>query len=341
MPLKQISSTVRDLAERGLTVRRFLPLVGRQQPVAVVEDGRTGLVCHCRRVEYRTVREAIGVGARTISDLQRTTTACTRCFGCRAELERILRLHLGAAYRHEASVTLPPEFARTRPIRPMYMPVLAGFHGSPVDTRVIVFNWEGPDEPIPFRADLVRADGTRVHVWYHEVANGCSAVVDLSRDVVAELLPEGVGAVKLVIDTPEVGSLRPYFQFVTPSTVTSTHEKKGPPDPNRRRDRKYHWVFPIGVGERREEAYFFATNPYMEPMTGELVWTSDDGEVTLCPVPTLEFDQTACVPLHEHFPVIATGAKGGSVHLAPATHAIAGFMIRHDPERQLWRVQHL
>ncbi len=76
-------------------------------------------------------------------------------------------------------------------------------------------------------------------------------------------------------------------------------------------------------------------------MPGELIWTSSTGHSARTPVPTLEFDQTACVPIHEHFPEIRTGVEGGAVHLTPATHAVAGFMIRHDPRRQLWRVQHL
>jgi len=316
-------------------------LLRRPRTIAEIDDGRVGLVCHCRKVEYSTVRHAIGKGSRTVADLQRSTTACTRCFGCRSELERMLRLHLGDAFRHEPTVTLPPEYARIAPTRPMYMPVLAGFRGAEVDTKVIVFNWEGPEKPVAFRADLLRLDGVRVHVWNQEVSYGCSGVLDLSREAIGLLLPDGVGVIKLILEIDEVGSLRPYFHFVTPTCVSSTHEKKGPADPNRRTDRKYHWIFPIGLGERQEEAYFFCTNTQMEPMVSELVWQSDGKGSASAPVPTLEFDHSACVPLHEHFPAIATGAEGGSVRLAPATHAVAGFIIRHEPEGQLWRVQHL
>ena len=38
---------------------------------------------------------------------------------------------------------------------------------------------------------------------------------------------------------------------------------------------------------------------------------------------------------------VAAGAKAGSVRLDPATFKVAGHMLRHDPEAQLWRVQHL
>jgi len=311
--------------------------------------GRANDICHCRNVTYDTVQESIDDGARTVAELQRRTTACTRCFGCRSELERMLRLSLGDAYRHEATVTLPSEYARTQPARPMYMPVLAGFRGAEVDTRVIAFNWEGEEKPVRVRADLLRPDGVRVKVWTQEIPYGCSAVLDVDRATVGALLPEGVGVLKLVLDTDEIGSLRPYFQFLTPTCITSTHEKKGPSKRGkkdqatgiRRYDRSYHWIFPVGVGERDEEAYFFCTNLQLDPMEGELVWTSDGGGTSSVPIPTLELDQTACVPLHESFDDVRTGARGGSVWLTPATHVVAGFMIRHDRERQLWRVQHL
>lgn len=330
-------TNVRSVASSGRErISRLFRRPG--SPVVEVDDGRKGLVCHCRKVAYRSVREAIVTGDRTIADLQTSTGACTRCFGCRAELERMLKLHLGKRFRPQATVSLPAGVA-SMPVRPMYMPVLAGFQGASVDTRVVVFNWEGPEVPVTFRADLLRLDGVRVGAWEHVVDYGCSAVVDLSRQAIGELLPDGVGVAKVVLETESVGSLRPYFQFVTPTCISSTHEMKGFADPNApRNDRKYHWVFPIGESTRLEEAYFFVTNTQMEPMPGELVWTGDNGETASTPTPTLRFDQSMCVPLHERLPLFTTG---GAVRLAPATHAVAGFMMRHEPERQLWRVQHL
>lgn len=316
-------------------------LLRRSPRIVPIDDGRTGLVCHCRKVEYSTVREAIAGGSRTVADLQRKTTACTRCFGCRSEIERMLRLHLGDSFKHVPTVSLPPEFSRIAPTRPMYMPVLAGFRGAEVDTRVIIFNWEGPEKPVSFRADLMTLAGERVKVWNQQVAYGCSGVIDLSREAIGSVLPDGVGLVKLILDIDEVGSLRPYFHFVTPTSISSTHEKKGPANPDRRNDRKYHWILPIGIGERSEEAYFFCTNTQMEPMEGELVWQNEAHGGGSTAMPRLEFDQSACVALHEDFPAIFTGAEGGAVRLSPATHAVAGFMIRHEPEGQLWRVQHL
>lgn len=304
-------------------------------------ESQRNFVCHCRRVEYREVERAISRGASSVADLQRATTACTRCFGCRFELEHMLRDRLGDRYRAQTRITLPKEFAKTKLPRPMYMPVLAGFAGSPVDTRVVVFNWES-EHDVDVRADLLGMDGRRVHVWNVNVGHGTSAVLDLSREALAELLPEGVGVVKLVLDTDEVGSLRPYFHFSTDTAVTSTHEKKGPADPQVRKDRSYHWIFPVGRDVRGEEAYLFLTNTQTEPMEGQrVVWQTDAGARATAPLPLLEFDQSTCFPLHEHFPDLHAGGVGGAVRLEPATHTVAGFMIRHDPDRRLWRVQHL
>ena len=312
-------------------------------PTRVSTEEQAAYVCHCRHVEYTTVDRAIRSGARTIADLQRRTTACTRCFGCRFELEGMLRSALGTDYRHETTISLPEELRKkTKLPQPMYMPVLAGFAGAEIDTRVIVFNLEGPPAPVGFRADLLALDGSRVRVWKHSVVDGSSAVLDLSRREIGDVLPGGVGVVKLLLDADSVGSLRPYFHWVTPTSLTSTHEKKGPKNPERNSDRSYHWIFPIGPSARREDAYFFCTNTQTAPMAGQrLVWQSNSGHTSSSELPTLEFNQTAVVPLHEAFPDLTTTQEGGAVRLEPATHAISGFMIRVDPERQLWRVQHL
>lgn len=305
-------------------------------------ESQAGFVCHCRRVEYGTVDREIQRGARSIADIQRATTACTRCFGCRFELERMLQAKWGERYVGEAAISLPSGLLPTREPRPMYMPVLAGFRGNEVDTRVIVFNLEGPPEPVHFRADLLRLDGERVAATHHVVADGHSAILDYSRSAVGELLPDGVGVVKLVLDVDAVGSLRPYFHFETPTCISSTHEKKGPNDPARKKDRNYHWIFPIGRSPVREEAYFFATNTQLHPMEGQrFVFETDAGVEQAAALPTLEFEQTSCFPLHEHFPALYDGSEHGAIRLDPAVHTVAGFMIRHEPEAALWRVQHL
>ena len=71
---------------------------------APVGPTQADIVCHCLQVPYDQVRQAIAGGATGIADLQRQTRACTRCFGCRFELEALLRKQLGDAFRHEARV---------------------------------------------------------------------------------------------------------------------------------------------------------------------------------------------------------------------------------------------
>jgi bacterioferritin-associated ferredoxin len=326
-------------------IDRIRDLAGRPaETIRTADEAQTAYVCHCKRVEYRTVDRAIRRGARSIADLQRRTTACTRCFGCRFELERMLEDRLGDRFRHETTVSLPKDFSKARVPRPMYMPVLAGFRGYEVDTRVIVFNidLEGGQGPVDFRADLMTLAGERVEAIQHTVGEGCSAVLDLSREAIGSKLPEGVGLVRLVLETVEVGSLRPYFQWVTPTGIGTTHEKKGPSKPEKEEPRNYHWIFPVGRTAQPEEAYLFCTNTQTTPMVGHrLIWQTDGGETATAPLPDLELSQSAFVPLHEHFPAIHEGTVSGTVRLDPATHVVAGFMVRHDVERQLWRVQHL
>src|SRR5262249_44205641 len=155
---------------------------------APVGPTQADVVCHCLQVPYDTVRGAIAGGATSIAEIQRETKACTRCFGCRFELEALLREQLGGSFHHEARVVRPKADARTRVHQPMYMPVLAGYRGYDVDTRLIVFNWEGPPQPAGFRLDLLLPSAERVAAWREEAPSGRSAVIDLSRERVGDLL---------------------------------------------------------------------------------------------------------------------------------------------------------
>lgn len=328
------------------------------------------LVCHCRRVSYAEVERTIAEGrVHSLGDVQVETTACTRCFGCRFELERMLEERLGDAYVRARTVTLPPaatphEHRRLRgligrlrrgspPVSPevlprrMYMPVLAGFRGREVETRVILFNSyeeldrrSGRGETVTLRADLLAPSGERLGVVERAVAPGHSQVIN-TRDLLdGEELPAGVGTIKLVIDSEQLASFRPYFHFVSPGGIGSTHEKAAPSKPVVG-PRRYFWVFPVGFTAAPEEAYMFLTNALGEPIADhELVWQSITGEQERAPLDTLGLDQTAFVPLHERFPAVGTGRVAGTVRIEPSVH-VAGFMIRYRPETDAWRVQHL
>jgi bacterioferritin-associated ferredoxin len=338
---------------RGLSLRSKAD----DDPGSSPPASETGeLVCHCRRVTYARVDEAIGAGQIvTLADVQRVTTACTRCFGCRFELERMLKEALGERYIRTPFVTrLKPatgdhgpgsSLAASLPRR-MYMPVLEGYRGSDVRTRVAIFHWHdgsgGPGTPIDLRADLLRLDGQRLGVWAASVGPGRTAVLDVRDIPGAKRLTEGVGTLKLVVAAEEVGSLRPYFQFLGAGGASSTHEKSNPRSERpASHNRRYHWVFPVGAGSRPSEAFFFCVNAISYPISGrELVWNAESGESASTSLPELELDQAAFVPLHEAFPAVNAGRTAGTVRLSPTAH-VAGHIVRRDPGIDSWRVQHL
>lgn len=327
-----------------------------QTSASGIRDGHEDLVCHCRRVTYGTVDEAIHAGrATSLADVQRATTACTRCFGCRFEIERMLEGALGDAYVRAPFLTRPeedptlavrgPGGATTGIPKRMYMPVLHGAGGSTVRTRVVVFFWhEGADRPAPIelRADLLRLNGTRLGVSNAVVAPGQSAVIEVGEMDGADRLSGGIGTLKIVVEAERVGSLRPYFQFVSRGGVTSTHEKSSPrKETAKTHNRSYYWVFPVGAGPDPSQAFYYAVNATTLPISGrELVWHGVDGEESRAPVPDLELDQGVMAPLHELFPSVGAGGHAGTVRLSPSAH-VAGHIIRFDPRTDRWRVQHL
>lgn len=58
------------------------------------------LVCHCRRINDRTIREAIDAGARTTEDVGDSCGAGTGCGGCKPAVSALLATH--ADHRHSS-----------------------------------------------------------------------------------------------------------------------------------------------------------------------------------------------------------------------------------------------
>src|SRR5215211_7306330 len=179
------------------------------------------LICHCRQVPYETVRSAVREGhAETLAQVQEATSACTRCFGCRFEVEALLREELGERYVPTAVVTRDPEAeeratlpsrlrARLRGVRDrvaavppqkMYMPVLQGFEGLDVSTRLVLFNLhdERTDrgQAVSLRADLTRLDGRRQDVWSTTIPQKGTTILDVGAMTHEGSLPDGIGLVK-------------------------------------------------------------------------------------------------------------------------------------------------
>jgi bacterioferritin-associated ferredoxin len=335
-----------------------------KQPQDVAHVGGE-MICHCRQVPYATVEGAIQERrACTLAQVQRETTACTRCFGCRFEIERVLKAELGDAYVPTAVVTreVEPESVgplrrvvrrargmrqRVAPLAPqkMYMPILEGYGGHDVTTRVVLFNLhderQEQGQEVSLRADLTALDGEREDVWRATIAPRHSTVLNVREMLTGRTLPDGIGLIKLILDSDTVHSLRPYFHLISPGGVTSTHEKRGPRRPHLVAKRGYHWILPVAPKPRPGETYFFLTNTQTTPIEGRsLIFRDTEGREQSVEVPVLELDQAVCVPLHEHIPEIAAGTARGSVRLAPSVH-VAGWILHRDVEADLWRVQHL
>lgn len=330
-------------------------MAGESTATLLDSERTTDLICHCRRVPYGTVEAAIDAGAAcSLADVQRETTACTRCFGCRFELERMLEEKLGDKYVKTTFLGRPeddtstegPGRASTHQVpKRMYMPILHGARGSSVRTRVVIYHWhEDGDrpEPVDVRADLLGLDGERHAVWHAQVAPTESVVLNIADMDGLDKLADGFGTLKLVVEAERVGSLRPYFHFESAGGITSTHEKSSPRKESIKvHNRRYYWVFPFGAGPRPAESYFYCANATTFPLTErEFVLNCTDGHRSRRAMADLELDQSVVAPLHEYFPAMLDPERAGTVRIRPAAH-VAGHIIRYEPDVDLWRVQHL
>ncbi|MBM6839007.1 (2Fe-2S)-binding protein, partial [Clostridium saudiense] len=48
------------------------------------------VICHCKNVDYLTIRKAMIAGARTLEEIKEITGAATGCGRCAGEIEKIL-----------------------------------------------------------------------------------------------------------------------------------------------------------------------------------------------------------------------------------------------------------
>ena len=48
------------------------------------------IICHCKNVDYITIRKAMIQGARTLDEIKEMTGAATGCGRCAGEIEKIL-----------------------------------------------------------------------------------------------------------------------------------------------------------------------------------------------------------------------------------------------------------
>ena len=48
------------------------------------------VICHCKNVDYITIRKAMIAGARTLEEIKEKTGAATGCGRCAGEIEKIL-----------------------------------------------------------------------------------------------------------------------------------------------------------------------------------------------------------------------------------------------------------
>ena len=48
------------------------------------------VICHCKNVDYITIRKAMIQGARTLDEIKEMTGAATGCGRCAGEMEKIL-----------------------------------------------------------------------------------------------------------------------------------------------------------------------------------------------------------------------------------------------------------
>ncbi len=61
------------------------------------------LVCHCKRVHCRVIKDCVRAGARDVYDVAAQCGAATGCGGCRKLVEKLVEHEVGSARRCETA----------------------------------------------------------------------------------------------------------------------------------------------------------------------------------------------------------------------------------------------
>jgi bacterioferritin-associated ferredoxin len=326
-----------------------------------VADARTPgrKICLCMGVTDETIAQCYAAGHRTIDEIRAVTRACTRCFGCEADLRSF-----------HASVLVPGRFVPARPglggrlvraasrhdlyrfaqrhyhrwVRWRVQPIVLGalvVERADLHARMIVANVEPVGTAfgaVDLAVELVDAGGGTVATARHRLAPNRTLVVE-ARDLLRGPGADGFAGMLLVRGRRRhIGSLRPYVHYYNQVSIASTHDQWTA-------DETRHHGFCTMVRvmpAERPSVHLGVSNLEPAPYRSAVVLTNHRGEQQETQV-ALSPRGTRVAALRELFADVDAFLDGrlGTVRFENWSHRAMYYFLAHDPEAGTWNVNHL
>ena len=339
-------------------------MIGEPESASALRTATAGRkICLCMGVTDETIAACYASGHRTIDEIRTITRACTRCFGCEADLHSFYTSVLvpgkfrvprqgwrGALARAAAGYDLYRAAQRYyhRSVRWRVHPIVFGalvVERRDLHARMIVANVDdGADAPACGAVDLdvrlIDAAGTTVMVERREVGANRTLVIEASDLLRAAAAADGTFAGMLLLEgrRRHIGSLRPYVHYYNDVSIASTHDQWTA-------DETRHHGFCTMVrvaADRRLAIHLSASNLESVPYRSAVVLTNHHGAqreafVELPPRGTL------FTGVGDLFGPLEDFLEGrlGTVRFENWSHRAMYYFLAHDPVTNAWNVNHL
>jgi bacterioferritin-associated ferredoxin len=319
-------------------------------------------ICLCMSITDRQIAECYGSGGRALDEIRAITRACTRCFGCEADLRSFYNdvlvpgryvmprrgwlAELGAVARRHDGYTVAQRLyhrhLRWR-LTPMVFAALV-VEQPELRTRLLLSNvGRGPGRlefgDVELEINLLDHAGTLVHASTRRVAGDRMLVLEMADIIGARsAAPWFTGAVIVRGRRRDIGSLRPYMHYYNDVSFASTHDQWTS-------DATRHHGFCTLVRvapDDRPCMHLAVTNLEAAPYASPVLLVNHRGERRAAQVDVAPRG-TLLIAVRDLFGGLDAFLDGraGSVRFENWAHRAMYYFLAYDKERHTWNVNHL
>jgi bacterioferritin-associated ferredoxin len=318
-------------------------------------------ICLCMSVTDEEIATCYHAGHHELSEIREITRACTRCFGCEADLTSFYTNVLAAGKYKAPSRSLRTRLMRRMRRQSMYRFAQAAYHRHvrwrvaplvfasviverpDLHSRVIIANVNREPAGDEFQAiqlevQLIDGGGSLVYAKVYDVPKNGTLMLEGAQMVGGR--GDGqpfIGTIIVKGKRRYTGSLRPYTHYYNDVSVASTHDQWTPDV-----TRHHGFCTMVRIPPTRPLVHISVSNIEPSPYRSKAVLTNHRGkqqEVDLHVAPY----GTVMTSAGELFGDVDgfLDKQLGTLRFDNWSHRAMYYFLAHDLERNTWNVNHL